>query len=247
MTDEQLNNKMTTLDLKKLTSCGSDWESNQYKVLIKAKEWLLNFHKNKLFPSIEEAIQLNLALEDLLRENIECKLWFDNEIKGRKINERIVVYEKAHQVGNQLDKLLNFINWALQLNRPVLEEGRIIKNFVEDSLSIRRISKVEKNYHGKGYFSVPDNKNEILNIYLYEIMWDWSQESLYQRIHSNLVKSIRFDTFEKNIEELILSFVYSTRDLHEPVTYIIETDLDFPFQETIYPIAEEKLLKHLCS
>ena len=247
MTDKQLNTKMTTLDLKKLTSCGSDWESNQYKVLIKAKEWLLNFHKNKLFPSIEEAIQLNLALEDLLRENIECKLWFDNEIKGRKINECVVVYEKAHQVGNQLDKLLNFINWALQLNRPVLEEGRIIKNFVEDNLSLKRISRVEKNYHGKGYFSVPDNKNEVLNIYLYEIMWDWSQESLYQRINSTLVKSVRFQTIKNPIEELILNFIYSSQDLHDPVTYIIETDLDFPFQETIYPIAEEKLLKHLCS
>ncbi len=238
---------MTTLDLKKLTSCGSDWESNQYKILIKTREWLLNFHKSKLFPSIEEAIQLNLALEDLLRENIECKLWFDNEIKGRKINERIVVYEKAHQVGNQLDKLLNFINWALQLNRPVLEEGRIIKNFVEENLSIKRISSVEKNYHGKGYFSLPDNKNEILNIYLYEIMWDWSQESLYQRINSNLVKSVRFQAMDNTVEELIMNFINFSQDLHEPVAYIFETELDFAFEETIYPIAEEKLLKHLCS
>lgn len=247
MTEKELNNKMTTLDLKKLTSCGSDWESNQYKVLIKAREWLLDFHKNKLFPSIEEAIQLNLALEDLLRENIECKLWFDNEIKGRKINERVIVYEKAHQVGDQLDKLLNFINWALQLNRPVLEEGRIIKNFVEDNLTIRRISRIEKNYHGKGYFSLPDNKTEVLNIYLYEIMWDWSQEDLYQRINSNLVKSIRFQDIENSNEELIQNFIYSSQDLYEPVTYIIETDLDFPYKETIYPIAEEKLLKYLCS
>ena len=65
---------MTTLDLKKLTSCGSDWEANQYKLLIKVREWISNFNKNRLFPSIEDAIQLNLALEDLLRENIESKL-----------------------------------------------------------------------------------------------------------------------------------------------------------------------------
>ncbi|MCW8810152.1 MAG: hypothetical protein OQK64_04250, partial [Ignavibacteriaceae bacterium] len=137
---------MTTLDLKKLTSCGSDWESNQYKILIKVKEWLSDFHKNRLFPAIEESVQFNLSLEDILRENIECKLWFDNEIRARKINERIMVYEKAHQIGNQLDKLLNFIDWSLKLNKPVLEEGRIIKNFVEDNLLIKRISTVEKNY-----------------------------------------------------------------------------------------------------
>jgi len=236
---------MTTLDLKKLTSCGSDWELNQYKILIKVREWLMNFNKNKLFPSIEEAIQLNLALEDLLRENIECKLWFDNEIRGQKVNERVIVYEKAHQVGNQLDKLLNFIDWALQLNRPVLEEGRIIKNFVEEDLEISRVSSVEKNYHGKGYYSLPDNKNGVLNIYLYEIMWDWSQENLYQRIHSQLVNSIPQSAIHKSIEELILNFINYSQDLHEPVAYILETDLDFPYEETIFPIAEEKLLKHL--
>ncbi|MCW9096335.1 MAG: hypothetical protein OQJ93_03005 [Ignavibacteriaceae bacterium] len=236
---------MTTLDLKKLTSCGSDWESNQYKILIKVKEWLSDFHKNRLFPAIEESVQFNLSLEDILRENIECKLWFDNEIRARKINERIMVYEKAHQIGNQLDKLLNFIDWSLKLNKPVLEEGRIIKNFVEDNLLIKRISTVEKNYHGKGYFTLPDNKNELLNIYLYEIIWDWSQENLYQRIVSAKVRSIHQKMIKSSVEDLMRDFIAHSQVLHEPVIFVFETDLDFPYKETIFPIAEEKLLKHL--
>ncbi|MCW9094677.1 MAG: hypothetical protein OQJ74_02410 [Ignavibacteriaceae bacterium] len=236
---------MTTLDLKKLTSCGSDWESNQYKILIKVKEWLSDFHKNRLFPAIEESVQFNLSLEDILRENIECKLWFDNEIRARKINERIMVYEKAHQIGNQLDKLLNFIDWSLKLNKPVLEEGRIIKNFVEDNLLIKRISTVEKNYHGKGYFTLPDNKNELLNIYLYEIIWDWSQENLYQRIVSAKVRSIHQKMIKSSVEDLMRDFIAHSQVLHEPVIFVFETDLDFPYNETIFPIAEEKLLKHL--
>jgi hypothetical protein len=236
---------MTTLDLKKLTSCGSDWESNQYKILIKVKDWLSDFHKNKLFPAIEESVQFNLSLEDILRENIECKLWFDNEIRARKINERVMVYEKAHQIGNQLDKLLNFIDWALKLNKPVLEEGRIIKNFVEDNLFIKRISTIERNYHGKGYFTLPDNKTKILNIYLYEIIWDWSQENLYQRIVSAKVRSIPQEMIQISVEEFMNDFIIHSQDLHEPVVFLFETDLDFPYEETIFPIAEEKLLKHL--
>jgi hypothetical protein len=238
---------MTTLDLKKLTSCGSDWEANQYKLLIKIKEWLSNFNKNKLFPSIEDAIQLNLALEDLLRENIESKLWFDNEIRGQNGNEKLVVFEKAHQVGNQLDKLLDFIDWALQLNRPVLEEGRIIKNFVEDNLFLTKVTNYEKNYHGKGYFCLPDNKNDLLNIYLYEVIWDWSENELYQQINSHLVRSIPQNTVQCSIEDLVNDFIQTSQDLHEPVTYLFETDLDFPYDETMFPIAEEALLKHLAS
>jgi len=240
-----MRQNITALDVKKLTSCGSDWETNQYTILNKVKEWLQNLHKNKLFPSIEESIQLNLALEDILRDNIESKVWFDNEIRSRKLNERFIVYEKAHQIGNQIDKLFNFIDWALQLNKPVLEEGRIIKNFVDENLSVKRISTLEKNYNGKGYFTLPNNKDQILNIYLYEILLDWSEENLYQRMSSSLVSSIPFNLIDNSIEETVIDFITNSQTLYEPVVYIFETNLDFPYTETMFPIAEEKLLKSL--
>jgi len=240
-----MRQNITALDVKKLTSCGSDWETNQYTILNKVKEWLQNLHKNKLFPSIEESIQLNLALEDILRDNIESKVWFDNEIRSRKLNERFIVYEKAHQIGNQIDKLFNFIDWALQLNKPVLEEGRIIKNFVDENLSVKRISTLEKNYNGKGYFTLPNNKDQILNIYLYEILLDWSEENLYQRMSSSLVSSIPFNLIDNSIEETVIDFITNSQTLYEPVVYIFETELDFPYTETMFPIAEEKLLKSL--
>lgn len=242
-----MRQNITALDVKKLTSCGSDWETNQYTILNKVKEWSNNLHRNKLFPSIEESIQLNLALEDILRDNIESKLWFDNEIRSRKLNERFIVYEKAHQIGNQLDKLFTFIDWALDLNKPVLEEGRVIKNFVDENLFVKRISTVERNYNGKGYFTLPNNKNQFLNIYLYEIMLDWSEDNLYQRMSSNLVRSIPYYLIEKSIEEIVIDFINSSKTLYEPVVYVFQTDLDFPFKETMFPIAEEKLLKHLSS
>lgn len=242
-----MRQNITALDVKKLTSCGSDWETNQYTILNKVKEWSNNLHRNKLFPSIEESIQLNLALEDILRDNIESKLWFDNEIRSRKLNERFIVYEKAHQIGNQLDKLFTFIDWALDLNKPVLEEGRVIKNFVDENLFVKRISTVDRNYNGKGYFTLPNNKNQFLNIYLYEIMLDWSEDNLYQRMSSNLVRSIPYYLIEKSIEEIVIDFINSSQTLYEPVVYIFQTDLDFPFKETMFPIAEEKLLKHLSS
>ena len=242
-----MRQNITALDVKKLTSCGSDWETNQYTILNKVKEWSNNLHRNKLFPSIEESIQLNLALEDILRDNIESKLWFDNEIRSRKINERFIVYEKAHQIGNQLDKLFTFIDWALDLNKPVLEEGRVIKNFVDENLFVKRISTIERNYNGKGYFTLPNNKNQFLNIYLYEIMLDWSEDNLYQRMSSSLVRSIPYYLIEKSIEEIVIDFINSSQTLYEPVVYVFQTDLDFPFKETMFPIAEEKLLKHLSS
>ena len=234
-----MRQNITALDVKKLTSCGSDWETNQYTILNKVKEWSNNLHRNRLLPSIEESIQLNLALEDILRDNIESKLWFDNEIRSRKINERFIVYEKAHQIGNQLDKLFTFIDWALDLNKPVLEEGRVIKNFVDENLSVKRISTIDRNYNGKGYFTLPNNKNQFLNIYLYEILLDWSEENLYQRMSSSLVKLIPFNLVDTSIEEMVIEFISNSQTLYEPVVYILETHLDFPFKETIFRLQKK--------
>ena len=139
---------MTTLDVKKLTSTTSDWETNEYVILSKVKYWLNQLNRNKLFPSLDEARHLNQSLEDIVKENIECKLWFDNEIRARRINERFTVYEKAHQIGFKLDRMFDFIKWALKLNKQVIVEGEIIKEFVEQNLQLRKISTSEKNFHG---------------------------------------------------------------------------------------------------
>jgi hypothetical protein len=238
---------MTTLDVKKLTSTASDWETNQYIILSKIRDWLNQLNRNYLFPALEESIQLNLSLEDILYENLECKLWFDNEIRARRINERFTVYEKAHQIGFKLDRMFEFIEWALKLNRQVLEEGEIIKNFIEENLQLRKISTAEKNFHGKGYFALPDNKKELLNVYLYEVVWDWSQEHITQKLQSKLVRSIPQQLVKNPIEQLMTEFISYSQDLFDPVVYIFETELDFPYKETLLPLAEERLLSALSS
>ncbi len=235
---------MTTLDVKKLTSCGSDWEANQYTLLSKVKLWTDQIRRNKLFPALHESIQLSISLEEILRENLESKWWFDSEIRARRLNERITVYEKAHQVGFQLDKLLEFVEWALYLNRPVLEEGEILRSFLEDNLSTRKITN-RKNYLGKGYFTLPDNKKEMLNIYYYEVNWDWHKNEIIHNMETELIRSVPFESIKGTVEELVIDFVNNHQQLYDPVTFIFETDLDFPYEETMLPIAEEKLLEEI--
>ena len=72
---------MTNLDVKKLVSCNSDWESNQYTLLSKVREWESNFRKNRLYPYLSEAIELHLTLKDILQENLESKWWLEKEFE----------------------------------------------------------------------------------------------------------------------------------------------------------------------
>ncbi|MEJ2507037.1 MAG: hypothetical protein P8Y81_12320, partial [Ignavibacteriaceae bacterium] len=85
---------MTNIDVKKLTSCNSDWEMNQYTILSKVKEWGTSFRKNRLYPHLAESIELDKKLKDILQENLESKWWLEKELRPRFINNRYVVHEK---------------------------------------------------------------------------------------------------------------------------------------------------------
>ena len=235
---------MTNIDVKKLTSSNSDWETNQYTLLSRVKEWDSNFRKNRLYPHINDSIELHYKLAEILQENLESKWWLEREVGTRVNDERIIVYEKAQQVSEQLNHLVSFVEWALRINRPIMEEGLIIQEFIEDNLNVKPFTD-EPNYRGKGYFSLTDNKKMVLNIYLYDLKWEWNDDEPDHSLNIKLVRSIPLTIVDSNEEELMREFLEYSQPLFKPMAYIFKHDLDFPYEETIYPLAEEKLLSIL--
>jgi hypothetical protein len=241
-----LQGKMTNIDVKKLTSCNSDWEMNQYTLLNTVKNWESQFRKNKLYPYLNESIELHHKLADILQENLESKWWLEKEVGQNTVNDRYVVYEKAYHVSQQLDHLLTFVEWALKLNKPVMEEGLILKDFIEHNMAITPLSN-EPNFRGKGYFSLIDHKKVVLNIYLYDLQWEWANEEAGHTLIIKPVRSIPLSVVDKSSEELMKEFIECSQPLYKPMAYIFSNDLDFSYEETIYPIAEEILLKTIMS
>jgi hypothetical protein len=241
-----LQNKMTNLDVKKLTYCNSDWEKNQYTLLSRVKEWESNFRKNKIYPFLNESIELHHTLGDILQENLESKWWLEKEVSQRVVSDRYVVYEKAQHISQQLNNLLSFVEWALKLNRPVMEEGFVLREFIEDNLIIEPLNN-EPNFRGKGYFAINDNYKEVLNIYLYNLKYEWVNEEANNSLIIKPVRSIPLSMVDNNVDEVMDDFLKYSQPLHKPMAYIFRNEMDFPYEETIYPIAEELLLMTLMS
>ncbi|MEJ2506115.1 MAG: hypothetical protein P8Y81_07620, partial [Ignavibacteriaceae bacterium] len=59
--------------------------------------------------------------------------------------------------------------------------------------------------------------------------------------------SIPLSFIDKDVAELMQEFVEYSQPLYKPMVYMFSTDLDFSYEETIYPVAEEKLLKTIMS
>jgi len=230
------------LDISKITSCGSDWETNYYTFLKTLQSWKTELYKNKLHPVLDYSIQLQEKFKDILNENIESKGWLDREVRGAFINDQLVVLEKAHQISSQLEKLISFVKWAIEVNNDFLYEAYILKQFVYDGIDVLPISETDK-YRGKGYLIVPDNKKRVYKIYLYELSITWTVDEPVEYLDLDMLRSIPFDLVEESPEKLMNQFIKSNQLIYDPMIYICKTDLDFPFNETILPIVETKLLE----
>jgi len=228
------------IDITKITSCGSDWETNRYTFLKTLNAWKGDLRKNKLYPAIDLSWQLQSKFNTILSENIESKFWLEREVKGTFIDDKLVLLEKAHQISSQLDKLIDFVKWGLEENLDLLNEALIIKDFVFDNINIKPFCDTDK-YRGKGFILVPDNKLSVYKIYLYELSINWHIDEPIEYLELDLLRSVPFK-FYNSVETLMNDFIKNSQSLYDPMIYICESDLDFPFNETILPIVKSKLL-----
>ncbi len=229
------------IDISKITSCGSDWETNQYTFLQTLKSWQNEIRKNKLFPVIDYSWQLQNRFQTILSENIESKFWLEKEVQGAFIDDKLVLLEKAHQISFQLDKLIDFVKWGLDENIEILDEAEIIKQFVYENIQVIPSCNTDK-YRGKGYILIPDNKLKIYKIYLYELSINWSVDEPVEYLELELLRSIPFAFVSGTPFKLMDDFIKHSQSLYDPMVYICETELDFPFNETILPMVKAKLL-----
>ena len=239
-----MKNTMLEIDIRKLTSCGSDWETNRYRLLNKIKDWQNQLSQNIVFPVLEEAELVKDKLDDLLLENISSKSWLEKEVRGILIEDRVIVQDKAKQISTELDRLIHYVEWAIESVEYIIREARIIHNFIKENISIKRLNSDDK-YKGKGYFIVQDNKKEVVKIYLYEMIINWMEEHPTESIEFTLLRSIPNLLLDCSLEELMEKFVVHSQKMYRPIVYICKTDLDFPFSYSMLPAIQQKLLKEI--
>ncbi len=234
---------MKTLTLNTFTSCPDDIEISQYKILSNLKEYRREFNKNKLYPTLTELIYLYSTLEELLANKSCFELLLPNGISRRNSNKCNFV-EIIDQSTEQKDNVYELIEWALPIIQNLIDEAQVIYHFVLENMTIKQKGK-SKRYDKSGCLLVPDNINSQLNVYKFETIENFRDN------RSNLVLNIGYLQSTKMINLPSMTW-YIEKELKIKYNngkdfdcYLCQTNLDFPFFETMFPLAKVKLLNHL--
>lgn len=217
------------ITLKDFTSV-TDLEQSRYYLLGKMKICQQNFNETKVFPEFQNLITLYETINSILenRHGIFQKEYTDKLDSGHDI-------EKQKQINNEIEMQFRLMEWALPYLSDLLEQGKYIYDFVDENINIESIG-INSKHNSDGYMIIPDNKEKVFRIFRYN-------RSLHK-----MLKTREVDNYSWNVIIIPREFLRNyllLNDILNQIIYLLDTELSFPYNETISPIARRKFLKFL--
>lgn len=208
----------------------TDLEKSKYLLLNKFKYCERELNESRLYPTYQMLINIYQQLADIMNNH--------NKIFGKEYTDAITEEEMAEKhrlINSEIEKSFELMHWAFAHLNKTLETGRAIYDFVDENINIESIG-IKSEHNKQGYFLIPDLRSRIMRLIKYE-------KNLYK-----VLKTREVGNYELNIivipNEIIKNRIISD-DILNQIIYLLDTGLDFPYSETILPVAKRKFLNYL--
>ena len=237
---------MSVLNLEMFIGAHHDYESSQFHILSGLQKIRTNFSQNKIYPPLAELIDLYTTLKKIASNSGGISQELPRRIKGIDLEAKKIIYEPIEPDRAHLRAIEELIHWALPHIQSAIEEGKTIYNFVDSNIKVEEVG-ILPSYVEEGYLLVPDLRGNLLHVIRYEVSIFTGADQHYRNLKTTSIKTIPLSSLDFSPGRVKLDLMASHRDLPNPATYFFATELDFPFQETMLPIAKRKLLRQIYS
>lgn len=237
---------MGALNLELFTKAGHDLESSQYRILAGIASVRSDFHHSRLYPTLPDLIELASILETIRQQGDHYRRNLPKTITGVDLETKTLMLDAVPADQEAVEHLFTLIMWALPSLKLLVEEGTAMFDFVSQHMSLDIVG-IMPIYKDEGYVMIPDLRTQIFHILRYELSLFTAEQEQYRAMRTIEVETRDVRHVQEAPESIKLELVRGHRDLPNPATYICDTDLDFPFEETILPVAKRKLMRHLIS
>jgi hypothetical protein len=235
---------MEKLSVDMFIGGGGDLETKQYQVLHCLKEYYNEFSHNRLYPAFKELVDVTATLDGLVQKKEGLEESFPHHLAGVDIEHHQLIYDSLAPGDPQFQRVIDLIVWSLPLLRKAVGEGINIYHFVDEHIAIEEVG-IMPMYKQEGYWIVPDTKTQRLHLLRYEVSLFSSSSERYRQLKTKVLETMELPAVRKTPEALKRDVIGKYQDLPNPAMYACETDLDFPYESTILPIAKRKLMAQL--
>jgi hypothetical protein len=220
-----------------------DFELKKYTLLAYLQEINKYFDQNKLYPQLSDVIfhYNNLVA---FRENKKfLQEQFPKKLNVVQIEKLQVLFEQMIQDDELMGELEEIINYSTSKMKKAISNGTEIYEFVEEKLTIFPVGIIPLETN-EGYFFLSEGSFQNTFVYQYRLSFFEKHDEKYRSIRTEYI-----DRWQRNVvntyENIKAELIKVKPGLPNPAVYSIETQLKFPMEETLLPIAKRSLVRYI--
>jgi hypothetical protein len=234
---------MQKLNENWLTENHIDFEYKKYVLLAYLQHVSERFDETRLYPALSELVTHYRNVKSLRETKQAMFDSFPEKLSQADFTNFKLVYEKLAEDDKLMQELESIIEFSLPQFEKYLREGKKIYDFIEATLSIFPVGIVPL-HADAGYLLLQSGLKSETMVYEYQVTIFDQPNERYRGIYLQYVSSFRkslSNTYE-NIKRELVEFNSS---LPNPATYVIETELVLPLDDTLLPLAKRTLVKYI--
>jgi hypothetical protein len=238
--------EMAALDLEMFTNGAHEPERAQVDIGAALSSITAAFRKNRLYPGLGDLIELGSTLETIRTNRNQYQSVLPRKLAGVDFETKTLKFESVPAGPEVIERMFALVDWALPMMHAVTEEGVAMFDFVTQNLSVDVVG-IMPMYRDEGYALIPDIRANLMHVLRYEMSLYAGDGDKYRALKTVELEPRALTPTKGSPEDIKIALVKDHTDLPNPATYFMNTDLDFPFEETILPVAKRKLMRHLIS
>jgi len=222
-----------------------DFEHKKYILLDYLQEINRHFDKSRLYPNLTDLIFHYNNLVDFKNNKAALQQAFPQRLTKADIEAVKLTYKKMVEDDFSMKEIESIIYYALSKMNPAIQTGKEIYDFVESRLNIDPVGLVPLMPY-QGYFSLRNGKERINYVYEYQVTIFENKDDKFRGINVQFV-----DTYEQSITNtpgaIKLDLIRRRQHLPNPALYYVQSDISFPLEQTLLPVAKRCLAKYIAS
>jgi len=220
-----------------------DFELKKYTLLAYLQEVNKCFNENKLYPQLADVIFHYNNIVSFRSNKKYLQEHFPKKLTGIQLQKLQLLYEQLIEDDDMMKELEDIIQYAAAKMQNAIANGTEIYEFIEDKISIAPVG-IMPLEHNEGYFFLCGGNAVHTKVYQYRI-------SIFER-HSEKYRSIKtehIDDWQRNMvntyQSIKAELIKNRTALPNPAVYAIETNLSYPIEETLLPVAKRSLVRYI--
>jgi len=219
-----------------------DFEHKKYVLLDYLQEINNHFDRSRLYPNLTDLIFHYNNLVQFKESKNTLQQAFPQRLTQADIAAVKLTYKKIVEDDNSLKEIEQIIAYAMSKMDPAIKTGKEIYDFVESHLNIDPVGVMPLiPYHG--YFTLRNGTEKGNWVYEYQITIFEGKDDKYRGINTRFVDV--YQGITTTPESIKSDLIYRYKHLPNPAVYHVESEISFPLEQTLLPVAKKSLVKYI--